>query len=329
MRRRVLNLCRTLVLTLVTCACLAAQTPIAIRTAQAKARQNPSSNAKILATVHHGEVFVVINDQPYWYGITLKDGRTAYVPKSVCTVLPAEEPNEGSAESPGVGSSPGSNLPSGTDIPGCTSSSVPADWAICPPAGSGGIYAAAYVEKNRLAVPCSYAPVSVQQVLSLPALPANVRALPSGDQSLKELQALESKSVLLEGYFAMAKDGGKEGTNCGSGTRTDIHMEIVATDAEDPKTNRNQHVITEVTPWFHDAISAWTKENIGKYAAYLDGYKGNMLRQPTKVRIYGWLFYDEAHVGDGSVGKWRGTSWEIHPITRIEVFENGAWKIIQ
>ena len=33
--------------------------------------------------------------------------------------------------------------------------------------------------------------------------------------------------------------------------------------------------------------------------------------------------------GDGSVGTWRGTAWEVHPITRIEVLENGTWRSIE
>lgn len=29
------------------------------------------------------------------------------------------------------------------------------------------------------------------------------------------------------------------------------------------------------------------------------------------------------------VGTWRGTAWEVHPITRIEVLENGQWRSIE
>lgn len=52
-------------------------------------------------------------------------------------------------------------------------------------------------------------------------------------------------------------------------------------------------------------------------------------RPPGRVRIYGWLFFDNWHAADGSVGTWRGSAWEIHPITRIEIWENGAWKLLQ
>jgi hypothetical protein len=52
--------------------------------------------------------------------------------------------------------------------------------------------------------------------------------------------------------------------------------------------------------------------------------------QGHKVRITGWLFFDEMHVleadntdqGDQK-GKanWRATCWEIHPITSIEIVQ--------
>jgi len=321
---------RSFVLILLAATYLSAQTPVAIRRAHVISREAPTSTAKTIATLHQGDVFVIVDDQPYWYGITLRDGRTAYVPKSACTVLPEGEPTEGRGETTPADSSPDATPSTGgTDLPNCTPSSVPANWSICPATGSGGIYAAAYVQKNRLKIPCHYTGMTVQQMLSLPKLSANVRALPAGNQNLKDLQARESQPVVLEGYLALVKDGGQEGTNCKSPTRKDVHMEIVDTDAADPKSNRGQHVITEVTPWFEEAVTTWTKGTIGLYAAYVDGYSGNQLRPPTKIRVYGWLFYDEAHVSDGSIGQWRGTAWEIHPITRIEVFENGVWKVIQ
>jgi hypothetical protein len=38
------------------------------------------------------------------------------------------------------------------------------------------------------------------------------------------------------------------------------------------------------------------------------------------------FFFDEAHATGAT--SWRGTAWEVHPITKIEVFENGTWKEI-
>jgi hypothetical protein len=41
------------------------------------------------------------------------------------------------------------------------------------------------------------------------------------------------------------------------------------------------------------------------------------------VRISGWLMFDPEHAA--AFGKYRGTLWEIHPITKIEVLRNNNW----
>jgi hypothetical protein len=62
-------------------------------------------------------------------------------------------------------------------------------------------------------------------------------------------------------------------------------------------------VVTEVTPWFSEAIAAWTHTNLWQFASYRGGYSGDKKRDPVKVRIYGWLFYDDAHVERCSGGR--------------------------
>jgi hypothetical protein len=42
-----------------------------------------------------------------------------------------------------------------------------------------------------------------------------------------------------------------------------------------------------------------------------------------EVRISGWLVYDFEHFG--VIGTRRATVWEVHPITVIEVQQNGQW----
>jgi len=42
-----------------------------------------------------------------------------------------------------------------------------------------------------------------------------------------------------------------------------------------------------------------------------------------QVRISGWLMFDPDHPSHLSV--FRTTLWEIHPITKIEVWQGGAW----
>jgi hypothetical protein len=300
------------------------QVSVAIRVGRANARKSPSAQAQVVAMLHRGETFIITDDLPYWYKVTLKNGRSAFVPKSACTVI-GDDDLENTQPPPSETPAPPDTSSGTVNVPSCTERTIPADWSICPATGSGGKYAQAYVQKNRLSIPCSYTPMSVDDLLALQGLPQAVRALPDTDSRLQYLKQMEAKAVRVEGFLAMAKDGGPEGVNCPPTNRLDTHMELVDTDQADPKTNRQKHVVTEVTPWFHEALPAWSTQALGNFASYVGGYGASQeSRPPTKIRVYGYLFYDEAHAGNA--GAWRGTAWEVHPITRIEVLESGEWK---
>ncbi len=44
------------------------------------------------------------------------------------------------------------------------------------------------------------------------------------------------------------------------------------------------------------------------------------------VRFTGWPIWNQTHAGQ--VGKMFVTSWELHPVTSIEVQVNGAWRTL-
>jgi len=318
----------TIFICLAFAASAAAQVTCAVRAVHVNARQSPSATGKVVANVNQGDLLQVVDDVHYWYQVVLKDGTRAYISKATCSVVPESDPGEEDISSAQDFYNPPAAVPAIT-LASCTPKTIPADWSICPATGSGGIHAKAYVEKNRVTISCSYEPMTLDTILQLDHLPSNVRALPATDKRVTYLHAIEGESVVVEGYLAMVKDGGKEGVNCDSDTRLDIHMELVDTDAVDPKTNRRTHVVTEVTPWFEQSIPAWTKSALARYSSYANGYSGAMHRPPARVRIYGYMFFDDAHAKDGSVGTWRGTEWEVHPITKIEVSDNGDWKNIE
>ena len=301
-----------------------AQIPVEIRTNNVKARKLPGAKGTIVATLHKGEVFVIVDDQPYWYEIMLRNGMAAWVRKSSCTVV--DPPSTQDIVEENAPSIPAPTLPhQPVTSAACIERSVPADWSVCPAEGSGGMYAQAYLQKNRTKVACSYTPMNVDDMLALEPLPHAVRALPDSDSKAQYLKAAETKTVVLEGFLALAKDGGQEGVNCKSKTRLDTHMELVDTDAADPRSNRDKHVIAEVTPWFHEAVPDWSTTALGVFASYVGDYKTlSQKNPPAKIRVYGYLFFDEAHATGAT--SWRGTAWEVHPITKIEVFDNGNWK---
>ncbi len=327
LRRRV----SVLALVLVWSTLLAAQTFIKIRVEHANARAEPNSQAEIVAVLNRDQTFAVTSDVPYWYGIRLQNGDTAYVAKSLCSVMP----EEGENESGNLTGQPLTDIyslpPAGNTLtlPNCTTTTISADWTVCPQEGSGGMNRLANLQKNRVALPCAYTVTTFDEMLGLKNLPRGVRSLSTGDQRRVYLEDRESRPMVFEGYLAMVKSGGEESPNCKSSERTDLHMELVSSDAGDPKDSRNKVVVTEVTPWFGEARQSWTLDALSQFASYRSGYSGTMLRVPGKARIYGWLFFDNWHSGDGSVGTWRGTAWEIHPITRIEVWQNGTWRVVE
>src|SRR5882724_1729600 len=114
-----------------------AQVPVQIRRDHVKARKVPSTTAPVVATLHKGEVFVITDDLPYWYEITLRNGKSAWVRKSACSVIDKAEPPE-EAEVPSVTAPAQAPLATAA---ACTPTSVPADWHVCPAEGSGGMHA--------------------------------------------------------------------------------------------------------------------------------------------------------------------------------------------
>jgi hypothetical protein len=131
----------------------------------------------------------------------------------------------------------------------------------------------------------------------------------------------QAKAVEVTGYVFNVKVGGVETCNCKTTDPLfkDTHIEITMNDQE---TSPEKRFIVEVTPRIRQILADqgvdWTTE------ALKDMLKGHM------VKIQGWLFYDHSHETenyaddpDNNIGKdnWRATSWEIHPITNIEVLD--------
>lgn len=132
----------------------------------------------------------------------------------------------------------------------------------------------------------------------------------------------QNKAVEIEGYVFAVKVGGKETCNCKATDPLfrDTHIELVASLDE---TSKEHRVIVEVTPRLRQIMEEagidWTTENLKRIL------KGKY------VRVQGWLFYDVSHRTedfandpDDNIGRanWRATSWEVHPITSLEIIDN-------
>ncbi|MFN8586598.1 MAG: hypothetical protein U0704_02265 [Candidatus Eisenbacteria bacterium] len=163
--------------------------------------------------------------------------------------------------------------------------------------------------KNRTTVPATYTPWTL----------ADFQALPHG-ATLERRARREAQAVSFEGWnqrMMMAGDG-------------DAHLELVAT----PLTSGGRdtvYVTGEVTPafrrsgaWRYDRLLELFRPNRGGQSPWDSG--------PARVRVSGWLLYDYQY--DHAPTSWslahsapRATGWEIHPVTRIERWDEGraAW----
>src|SRR5207244_678793 len=94
-----------------------------------------------------------------------------------------------------------------------------------------------------------------------------------------------------------------ETTNCNllNPDAVDWHMYLT----KGPRQPINTAIIVETTPRVRPNHK-WTTQMVAAY-----------VNQMKQLRISGWLMYDFQHLD--VVGRDRGTVWEVHPITKIEV----------
>lgn len=176
-----------------------------------------------------------------------------------------------------------------------------------------------FMLKNRTDLPDSYNDVTWEAVDALP-FPGRTDhhfAPPHRkdwtQSQLDVIRPYESIPVRVMGYVVAIKPqngGSGEGTNCKFNKVGDVdtHIAIVAKVGDGEATS----IVIEWTPRFLKAHPNWTK---AKLLPWLDSDK--------PVRVSGWLMVDPDHVNH--LGRYRNTLWEIHPITRFEVFRDGEF----
>lgn len=125
----------------------------------------------------------------------------------------------------------------------------------------------------------------------------------------------EGDAVEVIAYVEEIKLGAVETVNCGAKDpwHRDAHFELTI----NPMISGSKEhlLVAEVTPRLRSIMKQrgvdWSQQ------ALVDNFKGRW------VKIRGWAFYDAMHddesAGSGNSRIWRGSPWEIHPITSIEV----------
>jgi len=156
----------------------------------------------------------------------------------------------------------------------------------------------------------------------------------------RQLDPLEKQIVSFTGYLVLAYAGPPESTNCGSIDFHDWHLELFEKPLDHaPGIGDPTPVICEITPRTQNAIF---QDNVRMQA--LAGFirAPDLTIEPTghparKIRVTGYLLWDDEHNGAADVGTeirtigankyhqpWRSTAWEIHPAIKIEALESAT-----
>ena len=124
------------------------------------------------------------------------------------------------------------------------------------------------------------------------------------------------KAGRIIGYVKEVKVGSVETANCKATEKDlrDTHIELVL---KPNSYEKNICVVIEVTPRIRKIMLAqgidWS--TLMLRSKYLGRW----------VEVEGWLFFDSEHsnkaenTNPGNLTNWRGTAWEIHPVTSIKI----------
>jgi hypothetical protein len=152
-----------------------------------------------------------------------------------------------------------------------------------------------------------------------------------------ELDSYENQIVSLTGWLVFAYAGPPETTNCASPIFHDWHLEVFENPSDHaPQVGDPTPIICEVTPRTEQRIyrdGARIQSLAGFFRLQDVSYKATG-HKAQKVRVTGYLLWDDDHNGSADVGStiqyfskngfhhpWRSTAWEIHPVVKIEAIQ--------
>ena len=150
----------------------------------------------------------------------------------------------------------------------------------------------------------------------------------------EQLESLEKQIVSLTAYLVLVYAGPPESTNCGSVDFHDWHLEMFERPLDhSPTVGDPTPIVCETTPrtqtaLFNDGIRL---QELSAFFRRPDLVSEPAAPKARRVRITGYLLWDDDHNGKADIGKiiesigknkyhhpWRSTAWEIHPVLKIE-----------
>jgi hypothetical protein len=130
------------------------------------------------------------------------------------------------------------------------------------------------------------------------------------EKTLDLVAEVEKRAISLKGYLVGAKLMAPERCNCGAQEQEDRDFHIWL--AKVPHGEKATSIVVEITPRLRAHHPNWTVLRLNHLAKW-----------GSTVRVSGWAMLDPEHPSE--VGKSRVSIWEIHPILRIEWWEDGQW----
>src|SRR5215813_8679027 len=193
-----------------------------------------------------------------------------------------------------------------------TATNLPVSGAFkgCPVAGTDGDITLNSL-KNRSAEAGDPHSNSVSQIVNLPD-PGVTNRLPRDQWTQQErdlVATIENRRVVVAGFLVGFKKEDRERCNCRKPDLNDFHLWL----APRGDFSKAEAIVVEITPRWRGANPSWAQETLS-----------HLKTQRAKIRVTGWLLYDQEHLNE--IGNSRAAAWEIHPITKIEVFSGGEWQ---
>jgi hypothetical protein len=304
-------------------ACLIAGSAIAAEVIiknRATLRSDPSTQRAPIATLHPDEHLDLIEPAPTagYYHVRSEEGEEGWVyarnVEIVTDTPPTPQPPPTPPTSPGqpTAASVASSIPPTWDKPNPPTTTFDGPDGHCGPTGDGGD-AATNGRKNRTDVPAVYHAATWKAVQTMPYPVAGKSLADWTPEQLAQIEPYQGVAVSVVGYLAALKPqdhGSGESTNCHftNSEEVDWHMALVEK-ANDPESTS---IVVETTPRVRKLHPTWTPHALAPW-----------LNSTSPIRISGWTLLDPEH--RAHLGKYRSTLWEVHPITKIEVFRDGQW----
>lgn len=247
-------------------------------------------------------------DSNGFFHVRTEDDETGWVWRR--NVRPAAD--EEAAAAAAADATPASAIDSHWTKPAAVGGTFTSQGRQCGPTGDGGDRETNRL-KNRTDLPSSYHAVTFDAVAALPYPHDKPHRHDWTADHLNEIAAFEGTAVRVIGYIVALKPqtgGSGESTNCHWTGAADVdwHIALVGEAGK----GEEESVVVETTPRIRRNHPGWTAPRLRPW-----------VDAPEPVRISGWLMLDPEH--RNHLGHYRGTLWEVHPITRIEVWRDSTW----